>query len=207
MIKDGKYDSLSESPQPYFCVPLSQIDYFRRLDFHVRADSDPRGVIAAVLREIRQLDSSLPISNVMTYTQFLKNAVEDTGGPVKLVGPFSVLALALALVGVYGMMSHAVSRRTHELAVRMALGAGSGDVLRLVLRQGLRTTLAGLVLGLAGAFAATRTLAGFLYQVSTFDPAIFAGVSSVLAAVAMLACLVPALRAARLQPGSALRVE
>jgi predicted permease len=207
VIKDGKYDSLSESPQPYYCLPLSQIDYFRRLDFHVRAEGDPRSVIPAVLREIQQLDSSLPISNVMTHTRFLENSVQFTAGPAKLVGPFSVLALALALVGVYGVMSHAVSRRTHELAVRMALGAGRGDVLRLVLRQGLRTTLVGLVLGLAGAFAATRALAGFLYQVNTLDPAIFAGVSLVLAAVAMLACLVPALRATRLQPASALRVE
>jgi predicted lysophospholipase L1 biosynthesis ABC-type transport system permease subunit len=207
MIKDGKYDSLREAAQPYFCLPLSQIGYYHRLDFHVRAQADPRGVIPAVLREIQQLDPSLPTSNVLTHAQFLGNSVRETAGPVEVLGPMSLLALTLALVGVYGVMAHAVSRRTHELAIRMALGAGRGDVLRLVLRQGLRTTLAGLVLGLAGALVATRALAGFLYQVSPLDPAVFAGVSLILATVAMLACLVPSLRAARLQPASALRFE
>jgi predicted permease len=207
VVTDGKYDDLNEPQQPYFCLPLRQTEYFRRLDFHVRAQSDPRGVIPAVLREIQQLDSNLPVSNVLTYPEFLANAVDSTAGPVRLVGPFSVLALVLAVVGVYGVMSYAVSQRTHELAIRMALGAGRGEVLRLVLRQGVRITAAGLAVGLAGAFAATRALAGFLYQVSTFDPAVFAGVSLALAAAAMLACYLPALRAARREPGSALRIE
>jgi predicted permease len=207
MVKDGKYDSLNEAPQPYYCLPLLQTEYFRRLDLHVRSEGDPRGVIPAVLREIQQLDPNLPVSNVLTYPEFLANAIESTAGPVKLIGPFSGLALLLALVGVYGVMSYVVSQRTREVAIRMALGAGRGEILRLVLRQGALITAVGLALGLAGAFAATRVLAGFLYQVNTLDPAVFVGISAVLVAAALAACYLPALRVARVQPASALRIE
>lgn len=207
VVRDGKYDSLNEPAQPYLWLSLSQFEYLRRLNFHVRTEGDPRGVMPAVLREIQQLDSNLPVSNVLTLAEFLEQGVQTTAGPARMVGIISTLALALAIVGVYGVMSYAVSQRMHELAIRMALGAGRGEILKQVLRQGLRITAAGLAVGLAGALAGTRVLAGFLYQVNTTDPAVFAGVSLVLAAVAMLACYLPALRAARLEPGSALRIE
>jgi putative ABC transport system permease protein len=139
--------------------------------------------------------------------QVVAKRVTDPRFYTLLLGSFSALALILAVAGIYSLISFSVTQRTHEIGIRLALGAQGGDVLRLVLRQGMTLALAGLAIGLAGSYALTRVLSEFLYQVSVTDPATFAVLSCLLAAVAVLACYLPARRATKVDPLVALRHE
>jgi predicted permease len=207
VMKDGKYDTLDEPPQPYFCLPLEQVEYLKRVSLHVKTAGDPQAMVGPVVQEVQRLDPNLPVSNVMTMDRFLEYAVGETGGPAQLVGIFGALALALAMVGVYGVMAYSVSQRTHEFGVRIALGGHRRAVLAVVLRQGLKITLGGVALGLCASLAATRLLSSYLYRVSPVDPLTFTSVSLVLVGVALLACYIPARWAAKVDPMVALRHE
>jgi predicted lysophospholipase L1 biosynthesis ABC-type transport system permease subunit len=207
IIRDGKYDRLDEAPQPYFCLALDQQDFARRVTLVVGTAGDPSALRAQVTRVIRTLEPNLPLSATLTMREFLANAVGEVGGPAYWLTAVGLQALLLAMVGVYGLTSYTVGRRRAEFGVRIALGARPDAIVRLVLRQGLVWTTAGVVLGLLVAFAAAPLLARALFQVGPHDPLVFAVVPLVLAATAIAACYLPARSAARVDPAQTLRSE
>jgi putative ABC transport system permease protein len=169
--------------------------------------ADPRSLAKTVRREVWALDKNAPITEVATLEELLGERLSQRRFNAQLLGLFSLLALVLAAIGVYGVVSYTVAQSTHDLGVRMALGAGSGDLLRLVLRQGMGWVLAGIVLGCAAALALNRVIANLLYGVKPADPPTFAGLSALLALVAVAAIYVPARRAAKTDPVIAMRAE
>jgi predicted permease len=207
VAQDGKYGRLNEAPQPYLCQALAQGDFVKRVHLHVRTAAEPQAWIPAVARAIHELDADLPSPRVLTLQQFLEASVDVVAGPVQIVGMFGLLALALAMVGVYGVMAFAVSQRSREFGIRIALGASGRGLLGLVLRQGLWLTGLGAALGLAGALALSRLLASLLYEISPWDPLTFVVATAGLIAAGALASYWPARRAARLDPMVALRRE
>ena len=192
--------------------PFSQVADNRRwfiseMTFVIRTAAEPRRFIADLRSELESVDKNLPLYNVAVMEQVVAKRVTDPRFYTLLLGSFSALALILAVAGIYSLISFSVTQRTHEIGIRLALGAQGGDVLRLVLKQGMTLALAGLAIGLGGSYALTRVLSEFLYQVSVTDPATFAVLSCLLAAVAVLACYLPARRATKVDPLVALRHE
>ncbi|MCI0336960.1 MAG: ABC transporter permease, partial [Acidobacteria bacterium] len=173
----------------------------------VRATVDPMSLNAAVTREIRALDPEQSIADVRTMEQVLLSTVAQPRFNTLLLTLFAVVALVLAAMGIYGMMSFAITQRKHEIGIRMALGAQTRDVLKLVMMQGMTLTLIGIGIGLSASYALTRVLTGLLFGVRPTDPATFVGVTSLLVAVASLACYIPARRATRMDPTLTLRSE
>jgi predicted permease len=194
-------DEIAEVYLPFAQVPTPL------LCFAIRTASDPVGLAKAVQRQIWSVDKDQAISYVMTMDQLASESLALERVVTILLGVFAGVALGLAAVGLYGVISYSASQRTHEIGIRMALGAGRSEVLRMVLGDGLRLTLLGLALGLAGAMALTRLLSSLLYGVRPHDIAIFSGVSILLAVVALLASYIPARRATRVDPMAALRQE
>ena len=176
-------------------------------DLIVRTTGDPASLIGAVREAVWSVDKDQPISNVRMMDQVLAAAVSRERFQTLLLALFATLALVLACVGLYGVISYAVVQRTHEIGVRMALGAQAGDVVRLVINQGMLLTLIGLVIGVTGAFAVTRVMTEMLFGVTATDPLTFAGVPLVLSVIAFLACYIPARRATKVDPLVALRYE
>jgi predicted permease len=181
--------------------------WFSAMTLVIRTAGDPASLSKAAQNAAWSVDKNLPLSHVRTYDQVIGDAVWQERFNLLLVSLFAALALVLAAVGIYGVMAYAVTERTHEIGVRVALGARRGDVLRLVVRQGMALAGIGGAIGLAAALALTRVLSGMLYKVKADDPAIFASAPLVFAAVALLACYIPARRAARVDPMVALRQE
>jgi putative ABC transport system permease protein len=177
----------------------------RALSYVLRSTSDPATLTNAVRAQLAAVDATIPAFAVQTMRELID--LDQQGNMImpRLLAVFGGIALLLAIVGVYGVMSYSVSQRTHEVGVRMALGAQRGDILRLVLRQGATLALIGLVIGLGLAALTTRTLSSFLLGVSAFDPTVFGGVSLALAGAAIVASVVPAIRAIQVDPLTALR--
>jgi ABC-type antimicrobial peptide transport system permease subunit len=173
----------------------------------VRASGDPGALAPAIRERIRQVDPDVPASGVQTMNARVSASVARPRLHTILLGAFAGLALLLAAVGIYGVMSDAAERRTREIGIRMAVGAGSPAILGLFLRQGLAMVLVGVAAGLLGAFALTRAMQTLLFEVSPTDPLVFAGITLVLATVALVAAWVPARRATRLDPLVALRED
>ncbi|NOT63529.1 MAG: ABC transporter permease [Acidobacteria bacterium] len=171
----------------------------------LRTTNAPDAVIAALRSEVRALDASVPVSTISTMPDIVARSLAPRRFTLSLFGAFAFVALLLAVSGIYSVISYAVAQRTHELGVRMALGAQRRDILQLILRQGLRLALLGITLGLVAAFVVTRGLRTLVYDVSTSDPLTFAGVAVLLTAVALLACWIPARRATKVDPMIALR--
>ena len=205
VVQDGKYAGLNEDPKPFVGRPLWQSDG-GATSLIVRAEGDEQRLKALVSREVQQLDPHLPMS-ANTLVEKMSLPLLPARIAASVLGGFGLLALALAAIGIYGVISYAVSTRTHEIGIRMALGAQKTDVLSLVVGQGMRLTLIGVAIGLSAALALTRLMKALLFGVSATDPATFVIASLLLAGVALLACYLPARRAAKVDPMVALRHE
>jgi putative ABC transport system permease protein len=177
------------------------------MTFVARTAGDPQNLAAAARQEVLAVDGDLPVFSVRTLEQIQADSVAPQRLNMLLLGIFAGVALILAGVGIYGVMAYSVTQRTHEIGIRMALGARRGDVVKLVVGQGMLLSLVGVALGLGAAFALTRVMSSLLFEVSATDPATFFGISALLVGVALVACFVPALRASRVDPMVALRYE
>jgi putative ABC transport system permease protein len=206
LAKDGKYRSLRESPTPYLYKNLQHFGLSDRT-LVLRTSGDPVALIPAVRSLVQSLDPTVPVYGVKTLEEHVAVMLAATRLTTSLVGLFGLVALFLASLGLYGLISFAVLQRTREIGVRMALGARRGDVLRMVVGQGMKLILLGIALGLTAALLLTRLVAGLLFGISPVDPLTFAAIPLVLAGVACLACYLPARRAARVDPMIALRVD
>jgi len=205
VVQDGKYAGLNEDPKPFIARPMWQSEA-GSTSLVARTEGDPQELIAALRGGVRQLDPHMPVS-AKTLTEKMDLPLLPARLAASVLGGFGLLALVLAAIGIYGVMSYAVSTRTREIGIRMALGAQKRDVLRLVLTQGVTLTMLGVVIGLSAALAASRLMKSLLFGVSATDPAAFVIASVVLASVALLACYLPGRRAATVDPMIALRHE
>jgi predicted permease len=199
VVGDIRHFGLDIDPKPEMYVPFAQEPYFTTI-YVVRSSQDPRGLLPAIRREIQAIDPAVPPANVRTFDDVIADSVAPRRLSVVLLGVFAAVAVLLATVGIYGVISYLVVQRTHEMGVRMALGAQRGDVLRLVVGHALKLVGIGTVVGLVLAFLSTRALSALLYSVGAFDPTTFIFVTIALATVALLASYIPALRATRADP-------
>jgi len=206
IVADAKLYGLDAPIEPAIYVPHMQ-DPGGFMGLAVWTDGDPAAVTSAVRREILKLDPEQPISNVRTMEKVLSDSLMLRRVSMLMLTVFASLALTLASVGIYGLTAYSVSRRTHEIGLRVALGASQAQILRLVVGRGLLTSLIGAAIGLAAAFQLTRALSGMLYGVTTTDPLVFAGVPLLLVAVSVVASYVPARKALRIDPLVALRYQ
>jgi predicted permease len=206
IAKDSKYSSVREKPTPFFFVPVRQ-NSLRAAVLNIRTPLAPQTMATAIAREVHALDANLAPYEVITMQEQLERSTSPQMVAVTLVGILGGLALVLAAIGLYGVMSYAVSQSTRELGLRMALGAGAANLLRLVLSRGLALTGAGVLLGAGTALLLTRLLGNLLYQVSPRDPLAFGSAFAVITIAALAACSLPAWRATRTDPARALRTE
>jgi putative ABC transport system permease protein len=172
-----------------------------------RVTGDPTNLTAAIRSAVLQIDKEQPIANIRTLDQILSTSIAQQRFSMLLLGVFAAVAMLLAAVGIYGVLSYSVTQRTHEVGIRMALGAGRREVLRLVIGHGMLLTLIGVAAGLVAAFALTRLMSTLLFNVSPTDPATFGLIALSLVTVALLACWIPARRATKVDPMVALRNE
>jgi len=206
VVKDSKYYSMDETARPFFYVPLRQ--YFSiEPDIYIRTTQPQQTIQTALIREVRTLDPNLAVFEMITLQEQVNRSTSHELVAVALVALFGGLAMLLASIGLYAVMSYTVSQSTRELGLRMALGAGTSNVLRLVLSRGLLLTTTGLVIGIALALLLTRLLGNLLYQVSPRDPLAFAAALAVMTLASFAACFLPAWRATRTDPMRALRAE
>jgi putative ABC transport system permease protein len=207
VVEDSKYKTLGEPPTSYVYLPLLQhIDQAGVDEMNLLVRSrDPEKMVQVLRRQLAELDPNLPVLRAKTLHDHMAEILLPQRMGATLLGSFSLLALALAGLGIYGLLSYFVSLRIHEIGVRMALGAGRREILRMVLRHSLLPICAGVAVGLVIAFWATRLIAGFLFGVSGLDPATFALMAALMTGVAVAACYLPAFRASRINPTIALR--
>jgi putative ABC transport system permease protein len=203
---DGKYNSLGEDPKPAFYQPLWR-NYTTGVTLVGRTSGDSASAISAFRNELQTLDSTLPLFNVTTLTDQMQLPLFPYRMAAIVLGSFGILAIVLAAIGIYGVMSYVVAGRTREVGVRVALGAARSDVLLLMMKQGMSLALIGLGLGLLAAFGVAQLIVKLLFGVNPTDPVTFAGVALLLALVAALACYLPARRATKVDPLVALRYE
>jgi putative ABC transport system permease protein len=207
VVDDVKYTGLHAERKATMYTPFLQNLWWRSMYVAVRTEGEPLKAVAAIREEIGAVDKDLPLSNIKTMEQLLAESVTEPKALTTLFGLFGAVALVLASIGIYGVMSYTVSQRRRELGIRMALGAQKNQVLQLVIRQGMKLAVVGVGLGLLASFALTRLMESLLFGVSATDLVTFVVVALVLTTVAMAACLVPALRASRTDPMVALRYE
>src|SRR5262245_25616177 len=206
VVKDGKYWTLGEDPRPFVYFSMAR-DYQSGASLVVNTSVEPQSMINTIRHEAQKLDANLPLYDVKTMSEHMELTLLPLRAGAWVAGSFALLALLLAGLGIYGVMAYTVSQRTREIGLRMALGARGGDVMRLVVRQGMWMALVGLLIGLAGALVLTRLMSSVLYGVSATDVVTFAGVTLLLGSVVLIACYLPARRAAKVDPMIAIRCE
>jgi putative ABC transport system permease protein len=199
IVGDMRHFGLDIDPKPEMYVPFAQSAYFTTI-YVVRSNQDPQTLLAAIRREIQAIDPAVPLANVRSFENLIADSVAPRRLSVVLLGVFAGVAVLLAAVGIYGVMSFLVVQRTHELGVRMALGAQRSDVLKLVLFRSLKLISAGTIIGLIIAVMSTHTLRALLYSVSAFDATTFALVTVLLGVIALAASYLPAMRATKADP-------
>jgi predicted permease len=204
VAKNGKYQSLGEIPALVVYYPLTQ-DYATSAALVIRTSVDPEAEISSVRGEVQTLDPQLPIYDAKTLKEHLRLALFPLHAGAVVAGSFALLAMILAAIGIYGVMAYSVGQRTHEIGIRMALGARASDVWRMVLKQGVIITVIGMVCGLVCAIGLSGVVASMLYGVSATDPLTFLFITLLLAAVALAACYIPARRATKVDPVVAIR--
>ncbi|MGH9843229.1 MAG: FtsX-like permease family protein, partial [Blastocatellia bacterium] len=203
---DVRHSSLTKPASPELYLPFQQNSWSWG-NFFVRTRNDPAALTRSFTEAIRSGDKTVPVTNVQPLAQAISDTVAQARFYTLLFALFGATGLLLTLTGIYGVISYTVSQQTQEIGIRMALGAQSSDVLKLVIGHGMVLTLIGAGLGLLGSLAATRLMQTLLFGVSPTDPLVFAGVAALLAFVAPVACYVPARRAAKVDPMIALRCE
>src|SRR5207302_3899149 len=203
IVRSIRHRALDVDPAPEYYLPLAQRPQSSMI-LAVRGGQDPRGLTSAIRREIQSIDPDQPLANVRTLEAVASESIAPRRMSVVLLGAFAGIALLLAAVGIYGVISYLVVQRTHEIGVRMALGAQRRDVLRMIVGHAARLIGIGTLIGLILAFLSTRLLSALLYNVGAFDTTTFLFVTIALAAVGLLASYIPALRAARADPVVAL---
>jgi len=206
IVGDVKSAGLTAATDPTYYVPASQAP-LQNMTVLVRTSSEPTALVPALRSAVLAIDPSQPITSVVTMEKVVADSIAQPRLSMMLMGLFGILALLLATVGIYGLLSYAVTQRTQEMGIRMALGARMMDVLKLILKQGMMLVLIGEVLGLFGALALTRLMKALLFEVTPTDATTFVAVSVVLTVVALLACYLPARRATKVDPLVALRYE
>jgi putative ABC transport system permease protein len=213
VVADVRHQGLESETNPRVYLPHTQVmermkvSLLRSTTLVLRSAAAFEPLIAAVRREVNAVDQEQPVSNIRTMRQVVASSIAERAFTTTLLGSFAALALLLAIIGIYGVMSYIVTQRTHEIGVRLALGAKSSDILRLVLRQGMSLASAGLSVGLLASLALTQLMKGLLYSVTATDPLTFGAAAALLMVVALLATLVPARRAAKVDPMIALRCD
>ena len=206
VVGDVKYNGLADAVQPAIYYPIAQNPTWGSIV--IKTDlADPLSLTAAVRNEVRKIDPDLPLTNVMTMEDRLSDAVAQPRFRTTLIALFAVVALILACVGIYGVISYSVTLRTHEIGIRMALGAQTGDVLTMVIRQAIVLAVIGIALGLSASYALTSLMSKLLFGVQPTDPATFVLTAAILSITALLASYLPARRATKIDPLEALRYE
>ena len=206
VVRDVKNSSLRAEPEPAIYFSHRQFP-FRKMNLIVRGRGDAARLPAILRDEVRRLDPTLPLADIKTMDRVLAASVDPPRFVMLLMSVFAALALTLAAVGIYGILTYVVSHRRREIGIRVALGAEPGDVLRMIVREGLGLVLAGCAIGVAGAYLAGRSLSGFLYGVAPWDPVTLGVVVAIVIVVALAACLIPGRRASVAEPMGALRAE
>jgi putative ABC transport system permease protein len=206
IVRDSKYGALREEALPVAYLPLAQ-NHETGMTLYVRASVPPASLVGALRREIQSLEPNLPVPNIRTMSDTIGTSLYAARMGAWLLAVFGGLALVLAVVGIYGVLSFSVSRRTREMGIRLALGADSHRVFLLVIRDGMLLVGVGILIGLAAGLLGARALASSLHGVSATDLPTFAGTIALLTAVALVACAIPARRAIRINPITALRQE
>jgi putative ABC transport system permease protein len=206
IVGDVRDVALSRKPGPMMYVPFAQAPLYGG-EVVVRSSLSASSVAVDIRQAVRSIDKNLPVTDIESLNDALGQSISQERFRTFLLGSFSAIALVLAAVGIFGVISYSASQRTHEIGIRIALGAGRRDVLRLILGQGTKLALSGLGIGVVAAFLLTRLMSSLLYSVSPTDPVTFASVTIILLSVALTACYIPARRAMRVDPMVALRHE
>jgi putative ABC transport system permease protein len=212
VINESKQRSLSEAPPPTIFIPLTQAaeglrENVRQSSFVLRTKGDSSGLAAAIQGEMRELEPAASVRNLRSLEQLVGRSIAPQRFNLSLLGSFAGLGLLLAAVGIYGVVAYSVAQQTHEIGIRMALGARARDVLKLVVGRGMALAFVGVVVGLFGSLGLTRLLKSLLFGVTATDPLTFAAIGLLLTLIALLACYLPARRATRVNPLTALRHE